>query len=146
MSLEKHEIVCFEEIAKHLARGRTPEQIQIDTSLDLDFINRCITHPDFERIFAGIDPVAFAAWQESQLDLISKRKVKTKAREDAPDHYDKLKKLVDTSTELRDIEKANMYVPLIKMSGVVDKKEVEERVSLSPGQLDTIGEALREVG
>jgi hypothetical protein len=139
MSLEKHEIVCFEEIAKHLARGRTPEQIQIDTSLDLDFINRCITHPDFERIFAG-------TWQESQLDLISKRKVKTKAREDAPDHYDKLKKLVDTSTELRDIEKANMYVTLIKMSGVVDKEEVEERVSLSKGQLDTIGEALREVG
>jgi hypothetical protein len=143
---DKAEVVYFEQIAGYLSKGVEPQQIQISTGLDLEFINRCIAHPDFDTIFAKIDPAAYEAWKESQLDLIAKRRVKTKAREDAPDYYDRLKLLVTTSEELRDVEKANLYKDLIKMSGVVDREEVVETTTLSPGQLDTIKEALREVG
>lgn len=135
---------AFEEIAKYLSKGLEPENIAIQTGLELDFIHRCIANHEFDDIFENIDPENYKIWKQQQGELISQRRVKTQAQMDAPEHYAKLKQIAD-SGELRDGERALIYQTLIKMSGAVDKDDIVEKTVLSKAQLDIIAEALYEV-
>lgn len=141
---DKATTAAFEEIAKYLSQGLAPSNISIKTGLELEYIDKCIAHHEFDQVFENIDPEAYSNWKKTQAELIAQRRVKTQAQMDAPEHYEKLKQIADCG-DLRDAEKAQIYQTLIKMSGAVDKDDVVEYVNLSPGQLDTIKDTLREL-
>lgn len=137
--------VLLRQIAELTAEGLEPEQIRSRTDLDVSFIRRVQALEEFEVELERISPEAAQLWREAKASSHAKRRVKLAAREDAPAHYQMLRDLVRTSNSMRDTEKANFLIQMIKFSGAVDEHVEEETVHMAPSQLALIQQALEEL-
>ena len=137
--------MSYEEvIARLTAEGLDPAQIRARTDLDVSFIRRVQDSPDFEPVLRSINPKAADLWAEAQSEERARRRVKQQAREDAPKHYEMLKRLAE-SGDLKDSERAGILRDLIKFSGAVDEHIDEEIVILNAPQLALFEETFGEL-
>lgn len=134
----------IQEIAKLTARGLEPEQIRQTTDLDLSVIRKAQADEAFEPALRAISPEAADLWNETQTAIISRKRVKIAAREDAPEHYRMIRDIVREGN-LNDRDKLQALLKLLDFSGAADENVEDEQISLSPSQLALITETLREL-
>ena len=144
MGISAVELSIVEKIASRVARGQTAQQIAIDADLDIDFVERVLTLPDFEQIFQNIDPKSYQKWKDNQADLKTKRQVMTLAREDSLEYYKKTRDLVLNSKELKDKERIDALFSLMKIAKIGEDDRPREVVELSQDALSTILQAWGE--
>lgn len=132
-----------EGVAKLLAQGETLEHISISTALDLPYLQTLIVSKDFKAIFKNLAPEAYADWEENQKDVASKRLVKSLARADAVENYERARDIIHTG-DLTDKDRLAGLFKMLDLSGTAGDEVVEETVQLSQDNLRNIAKALDE--
>lgn len=143
-SIPRETQVTMEGIARKLAEGKDVQKIATETNLDVPTIDGFIGREEFHEVFRSLDPKAYQRWQDDKADLAAHRAVRNMARADAVEYYKLARDLV-RSGDLKDTERLSHLFTLLKVGGVMDKEQVEERVSLSEGSLDLLKETLTEM-
>ena len=87
MAISKPDLALIEQIAKHIVKGLTHQQIAIAGDLDLSTVDRIVANPKFEEVFQTLDPKGYSKWKDAQADLAAKRQVMVMAREDSVEYY-----------------------------------------------------------
>lgn len=137
--------IYLEEIAALVAKGLSPEQVSSKYDIDLPFLEKCLSDPQFETIFSEIDPNAYESWKSSQNEQISKKRLKSRINEDAPGFYDLVADLVNNkNSSLTDRERCDYALKLAAMSDAARKEVDVEHTVLSEHQIGMIKEALEE--
>ena len=144
MEISKAELSLMESVASLVARSKSPQQIAIDADLDLGYVERVLSLPQFEQIFQNIDPKAYEKWKDQQSDLKAKRQVATMVREDMPEYYKRTRDILLNSRDLKDKERIDGFFTLMKFGRLGDEAIQHETVVLSDDNLDTILEAWDE--
>lgn len=144
-TLDPQTQVFLEEIVRLTARGYEPERVAREMDLDLAAVTGLMALPQFNELFALLDPAKHQAWTEARLSQLANQRVRTLARNDAVEHYLKLREIVRTSTDMKESERAALLERLIKMSGLLDEEVHEEVVHLAPSQIANINQAYADV-
>ncbi len=145
-NLSRELLLTMEGIAKLLSAGTDLVNIARQTNLDVPTVDGLVAREEFHAVFAELDPSAYGRWVDDQGDLTARRAVKNMARADSQDFYKEIRNLVKTSDQLRDLEKINTYLALMKIGGVADKDGTEqERVTLTAGSLNLLSTTLKEL-
>jgi hypothetical protein len=133
----------LETIATHIAKGDEPEVIARKTNLDINFILKCCSDPQFDDVLKSIDPNAFKEWKQARAQQQAQARVKQMAREDAPENYKKLKELIESKV-LDPKDEAAYLLKMIQIADVVGKGQEEEIIKLTPMQMQVIKRTLEE--
>ena len=144
MEISRGELSIIESVASFVARGKSPQQIAIDADLDLSYVERILSLPQFEQVFQNIDPKAYGKWKDQQADLKAKRQVATLVREDMLEYYKRTRDILLNSRELKDKERLDGFFTLMKFGRLGDESVVYETVVLSDDNIGTILEAWGE--
>lgn len=141
--MEPRDLKNIEGVAGLLSQGKRLEDVSIETALDLPYLNGLVESKEFKSIFKKIDPQGYADWEETRLDVASKRLVKSLARRDAVANYESAKSLIATG-DLSDKDRLAGHFKMLDMSGTIGDEIIEEVTHLSQANLRNIAEALDE--
>jgi len=138
------ELSLIESIASRITRGQTSQQIAIDADLDYSYVEQVLASKEFSKTFELIDPIGYTKWAENQADLRIKRQVMAMAREDSIEFYKQAKEIAVNSKELKDKDRLDALLQLMKIAKIGEGEAPQENVVLSKDNLNTILEAWAE--
>lgn len=144
MSVAEVSKLELEKIASKIAQGHNVQKIAIDADLDFGHVEDILASKEFAETFKSIDPAGYAKWAENQADLRAKKQVMSMAREDSVEFYKEAKRIALTSKDLKDKEKLDALLQLLKIAKIGEGESPREVIELSNSDLETILKAWDE--